>query len=142
MSIPKSKCNSKYNKYKSEAGGQTSNIRKSNRNDDPSDMKSKAQTSFTYANVRTSGVDNNRNKGYFTKDMMEKNVKLELFMIEGEESFEGKSLRGKMNVVAMRGDAEFQNWFYEKGIEGQLPVIWDDFKNIVLGYCTGLRLKI
>jgi hypothetical protein len=71
----------------------------------------------------------------FKRGMGEKAVKLELFMIEGEDNFESKSLRGKMNGVVMKSSVEMKERFYDMGVEGELPKTWDLFKDFVIGFC-------
>lgn len=49
----------------------------------------------------------------FKRNMQEKKVKLELFLIEGNDDFELKSLRGKIYEVIYHTSVEIKEWFFE-----------------------------
>ncbi|KCZ76970.1 hypothetical protein H311_02025, partial [Anncaliia algerae PRA109] len=71
----------------------------------------------------------------FKRSMDEKAVKRSLFILEGEEGFEDKSLRGKMTEVIKRSSKELQDSFYDLGIKGELMVDWDSFKHYIVEFC-------
>lgn len=69
--------------------------------------------------------------------MLEKKVKLELFLLEGERGFDELTLRSKMTEVVKLSDNEFRSIFYDKGIDESLPNCWEDFKKMLIEYCIG-----
>jgi hypothetical protein len=76
----------------------------------------------------------------FRKNMEERQAKLELFLIEGIDGFERKSLRSQMTEVIQRGTQQLKDWYYDLGVEDRLPGKWTDFKELVVQYCTGKSL--
>ncbi|KAG0427942.1 hypothetical protein DMUE_5859 [Dictyocoela muelleri] len=72
----------------------------------------------------------------FMRNMTEKNVKIEIFMFEGEENFELLSLRAKMTQLVKKSSSEVKEWYYEMGIEDKLPEIWTDFKSKLVDFCS------
>ncbi|KCZ73864.1 hypothetical protein H311_05175, partial [Anncaliia algerae PRA109] len=72
----------------------------------------------------------------FCKNLIEKEVKKFLFILEGEEKFEKLTLRNKMTLVIKNAEEELKDWFYEKGSEDDLPKTWEEFKVEIIRYCT------
>lgn len=72
----------------------------------------------------------------FRRGMREVAVKRELFMLEGEDRFEERSLRSKMTEVMKRSSEELKERFYELGVTNSLPVSWDKFKIWFQECCT------
>ena len=79
---------------------------------------------------RANGQNQKKKFMSFFKNQNEKAILVKFFMIEGETDFELLSLRGKMNRVAECGDTEFQNWYYEKGIVGDLQTEWKNLNQM------------
>ncbi|KAM0673575.1 hypothetical protein GVAV_002952 [Gurleya vavrai] len=77
----------------------------------------------------------------FGRGMRGVKIKLEIFMIEFEERFEDKSLRGKMMEVIKRSSDEVRNAFYVKGVANELQDSWESFKSWLLEYCTGTSIE-
>ncbi|EJW04344.1 hypothetical protein EDEG_04247, partial [Edhazardia aedis USNM 41457] len=71
----------------------------------------------------------------FKRNLTEKEVRINLFVIEGTAGFEALSLREKTTKIASFGDSEFLEWFYEEGIRNSLPDDWITFKENVVEYC-------
>jgi hypothetical protein len=82
-----------------------------------------------------------KNKESFRRNMNEKRVCFELFLLESEEFFEQKPLKTQMAEVAKRGSQEFQNWFYSRVVDNKLQKTWVNFKNEVITYCTDSGLE-
>lgn len=94
--------------------------------DDPTKariMQQDKSTKNVDSRLYSSGV--NSQKAVFKRNMNEKKVKLELFLIEGNDNFEGKSVRAQMNEVVYKGTDELKEWFYEMGISNNLPNKWE-----------------
>jgi hypothetical protein len=66
------------------------------------------------------------------RGMQEKPVRKNIFLMEGDEGFENKSLRGQMNEVIRRSCTELQDVFYELGISGGFPKVWKRLKSLWL----------
>jgi hypothetical protein len=94
------------------------------------------------ANARSTADSNSlitsQDRIIFKRNMEERTVRINLFMIEGETGFEKCSLREKMTKTALHGDARFRDWYFERGIENELPSEWEEFKRMVLEFCTGI----
>ncbi|KAG0439046.1 hypothetical protein DMUE_2706 [Dictyocoela muelleri] len=73
----------------------------------------------------------------FIRNMKEKDIKIELFMIEGDNNFEILSLRSKMTQIIKRSNPYIKNWYYEMGIEGKLSNTYEDFKSKFIDFCSG-----
>ena len=78
----------------------------------------------------------NQSKIIFKKNMEEIDVKISLFLIEGEVGFLSLALREMMTEIVKRSSKEIQMWFYESGIEGNLPSDWESFKKSLIELCT------
>jgi hypothetical protein len=76
----------------------------------------------------------------FVRNMEEKSVKRELFLLEFEEGFEQKRLKGKMSDVISRSCTELKERFYEIGMENGLPSTWEEFKVMIIEFCTGISI--
>ncbi|EJW01991.1 hypothetical protein EDEG_03557 [Edhazardia aedis USNM 41457] len=74
-------------------------------------------------------------KPIFRRGMSEKNLKIEFFMLEGLDGFNGKDTRAKMTEVAIRGSENLKEWFYELGSDEKLPSDWVHFKKMVENFC-------
>ena len=57
---------------------------------------------------------------YYGRGEDEREVRKELFLLEGQEGFDGLSLRGKMAKVINKGSRELQELFYDMGIGNEL----------------------
>lgn len=77
----------------------------------------------------------------FKQNLDQKRVKTELWILEGEDDFEGLTHRAKVSRVARQGDDEFTDWLMKKDIEGELPESWPEFKQLIISYCTGTTMK-
>ncbi|KCZ78631.1 hypothetical protein H311_00331 [Anncaliia algerae PRA109] len=53
--------------------------------------------------------------------MDDKDVRMEIFLIEGEDFFENKSLRGKMDEIIKNSSYELKEIYYSLGIEDKFP---------------------
>ncbi|KAG0420327.1 hypothetical protein EQH57_0196 [Dictyocoela roeselum] len=76
----------------------------------------------------------------FYRNMKERQIKIEIFMIEGEDGFENLSLRSKMTQIMKRSSSDIKSWFYEMGIDGSLPKTYEDFKSKFVDFCSGQSL--
>ena len=95
------------------------------------------QKSFANEKAKTVVIEKDVSQNIlFKRGMNEREVKKELFLLEGEEGFEEKSLRGKMTVVIKKSCKELSEKFYDLGVEERLPVSWTTFKEFVVSYCT------
>jgi hypothetical protein len=72
----------------------------------------------------------------FKRNMLSKKVQLELFIIEGSENFENRSLRSKMTEVIKYCDEDLKMYYFEKGVDDDLPKSWEEFKIFIVEYCT------
>jgi hypothetical protein len=117
--------------------GQPSNLRNSNLNDGQQD-KQFQERSKKFAKRQINDADENETdaKKIFKRGMCEKDVKLELFIIETDDEFEEKPLKSKMVYVLKKCVNELKRLFYELGVESKLPSDWDAFKEFVIGFCT------
>ncbi|KCZ74227.1 hypothetical protein H311_04809, partial [Anncaliia algerae PRA109] len=87
--------------------------------------------------VKYSSRQRNVNEGIvFRRGEEERSVRRSLFIIEGEEGFEEKSLRSKMTEVIRSSSRGLQDRFYELGIENRLPKDWEAFKNFIVEFCA------
>jgi hypothetical protein len=68
--------------------------------------------------------------------MSERSVRKEIFLIEGIFGFYELPLRNKMNETILRSSVELQDFFYELGIENDLPNTWEEFKTLIVEFCT------
>ena len=73
--------------------------------------------------------------------MAEKEVKIQLFLVEGEVNFEKMSLREKMTLTIRKGDGGIQEWFFGLGADEKLPKQWPGFKEAVLKYCSAQDIE-
>jgi hypothetical protein len=71
----------------------------------------------------------------FKRNLVENVVRKELFLLEGEEGFEGASLRVRMTRVIKRSSVELENLFYDVGTKDGLPGNWEGFKKFVIQFC-------
>ncbi|KAF9760688.1 hypothetical protein NGRA_3052 [Nosema granulosis] len=76
----------------------------------------------------------------FRRNMKEREVKREVFMLEGDENFEALTLRSKMTLLVKRSSDDVKNWFYDMGIEENLPDSWNEFKKSLIDHCCGSGL--
>ncbi|MGL6008059.1 MAG: hypothetical protein ACRC1D_01235 [Culicoidibacterales bacterium] len=129
------------NKALSPAGARSSNPEVKSSDDGPN--RTMYQESLTKVNVSKSIHSGNANNKYviFRKNMEERKVKMELFILEGEEGFEERSIRGKMTEVIKRSNDEVKSWFYDCGVEGNISSEWDSFKKSLIQFCTGQGLS-
>jgi hypothetical protein len=97
----------------------------------------------TISNVRSDmHMDTSRNKEVvFKRNMTHKKVLLELFIIEGLDYFESKCLRSKMTEVIKLCSEDLKMSYYEKGVSGELPETWDDFKAFIVEFCTDVGIE-
>jgi Reverse transcriptase (RNA-dependent DNA polymerase)/RNase H-like domain found in reverse transcriptase/Integrase core domain/Aspartyl protease len=77
----------------------------------------------------------------FRKNMDEKEILRELFIMECESDFETQPLKSKMMKVIRVSVPELKDWFYEKGVEGKLPDEWEEFKIQIVNLCTEQALE-
>lgn len=68
--------------------------------------------------------------------MEEKTIKMILFILEGERGFANLTPREKMTEAIKRGTKNIQNWFFELGVEEQLPETWETFKKMLIEFCS------
>jgi hypothetical protein len=90
-----------------------------------------------YANVKSNA---SKKETLFARGVLEMKVRRELFILEGDDSFEMRTIRGKMTEVIKRSSEELKEHFYEKGVQNQLPDNWTDFKEFVVDFCKGQSL--
>ncbi|EJW03712.1 hypothetical protein EDEG_01992 [Edhazardia aedis USNM 41457] len=113
--------------------------RTSNPDDKQSDDAEPISFSGNFTDTKVNKKSENRfyggSKPTFARGMTEKTLKIEFFMLEGLEGFENKTTRSKMTEVALRGSEGLKEWFYESGINRELPETWADFKKKVIDYC-------
>ncbi|KAF9760719.1 Retrovirus-related Pol polyprotein from transposon 17.6 [Nosema granulosis] len=97
----------------------------------------------TSANVRSLEPKNSNAERtlIFTKNMQEKEVLRELFIMECESDFETQSLKTKMMKVIKLSIPELKDWFYDKGVDGNLPSEWEEFKCQIVNLCTEQALE-
>lgn len=73
----------------------------------------------------------------FKKNMDQKEVKVALFLVEGEIGFSGLNIRKQMTAAIKSENPVIQEWFYQLGIEGRVPANWDDFKQQIVEVYSG-----
>jgi hypothetical protein len=76
----------------------------------------------------------------FKRNMNEKSVRRELFILEYQDGFDNKSLKGKMAGAINQSNNCIKSLFYEKGVAGELPSSWEEFKEVIVSHCTGQDL--
>jgi hypothetical protein len=76
-----------------------------------------------------------------TKNMVEKDILMELYMIEGEDGFDSLTSRAKVSKISKSGDKDFCSWLFEKGSCGELPDDWIALKKCIVQYCTSAGLE-
>ncbi|KCZ81850.1 hypothetical protein H312_00749 [Anncaliia algerae PRA339] len=72
----------------------------------------------------------------FKRGMELRTIKRMLFIMEGEDGFEQRSLRSKMTEVIKNSSREIQDNFYDSGIENKLARDWDSFKKHIEEFCS------
>ncbi|KCZ74372.1 hypothetical protein H311_04663, partial [Anncaliia algerae PRA109] len=72
----------------------------------------------------------------FRRNMSEKNVKVEIFMIECSDDFNEVSLKSKMLIIMKRSVVELREMFYDLGSRNRLPETWEAFKELIIEFCT------
>jgi hypothetical protein len=77
----------------------------------------------------------------FKREMKSKEVKIELFMLEGLDEFSGSSLRGRMQMVINKICKELKELFFERSIENDLPTSWENFKVFVEDFCCNKGIE-
>jgi hypothetical protein len=92
-------------------------------------------------NVAQSTYRNGPQKEVLRKGLTEKQVKTELWIIEGEDNFLEQSIRSQLSKVARSGDALFKEWIVERGSSGDIPESWEVFKPKIINYCLGKDLE-
>ncbi|KAG0435277.1 hypothetical protein DMUE_4800 [Dictyocoela muelleri] len=89
-------------------------------------------------NARISRVGS---QGTFSRNMKDKMVKIEIFMIESEDSFETLSLRSQMTRLVRNGNVDIKNWYYKMGADGTIPSTYDEFKSRFIDFCCGESIE-
>ena len=56
-------------------------------------------------------------------------------MLEGSVGFEKLTIREKQTVLIKKSNYEIREWYFNKGMENELPKNWDKFKEIFVEYC-------
>jgi hypothetical protein len=77
----------------------------------------------------------------FKHGMEERETRRELFILEGDDGFENRSLRSKMTEVVKKGSVELKEWFYEKETSGDLPNTWEEFGDELVKFCSGRNIE-
>ncbi|KCZ77538.1 hypothetical protein H311_01444 [Anncaliia algerae PRA109] len=72
----------------------------------------------------------------FERNILLKEVKVELFMIECCDEFEMISLRNKMLQVIRRSSDELKEVIYDLGVKEELPPSWEEFKSLIIEFCS------
>ncbi|KAM0674348.1 hypothetical protein GVAV_001961 [Gurleya vavrai] len=70
------------------------------------------------------------------KGLSEKEIRRTIYIIEGEDGFEDRNLRGKISTMAQYGDCEFRDWIDENAANNNLPIDWLECKEKIVAYCT------
>ncbi|KAM0673891.1 hypothetical protein GVAV_002729 [Gurleya vavrai] len=77
----------------------------------------------------------------FSRSMDGEKVRMEIFILECEEKFEDKSLKGKMMEIIKRSSEEVKNAFYKRGVANELHDSWEMFKHWIVEFCTGTSIE-
>jgi hypothetical protein len=59
----------------------------------------------------------------------------------GRDSFEMRTIRGKMTEVIKKSSEELKEHFCVNGVQNQLPDNWTYFKELVVDFCKGQSLN-
>ena len=68
----------------------------------------------------------------FKRNMNEKAVRIEFFLMEEDDIFLSLPLRKRMSQIIQNSPEELKDIYYEKGITGELPESCNDFKKFVV----------
>lgn len=77
----------------------------------------------------------------FRRDMSERAVLINLFMLEGEPGFSRLTVREQMTECVRKGNDEMRDWLFSLGVENRLPEDWDQFKEMLKDFCSGEGLE-
>ena len=99
--------------------------------------KERASTSKNNTNDVTSFCNSPQNtKTILKKNMIEREVKIKLFILENERGFNNLTQREQMTEAVKKGTDEIQEWYFELGISDKLPNEWKIFKELLINYCS------
>jgi hypothetical protein len=76
------------------------------------------------------------NEVIFKRNMQIDDVKTEFFILEGEDYFFERSLRGIMTKIIRKSSKEVKEWFYKKGINNELSDTYEGFKQQMTEFIT------
>jgi hypothetical protein len=85
---------------------------------------------------RPTSKDGSYDKVIFERSMTIRDVKMELFMIEGLSGFEEKTIRSKITEIMCRSSRELQDALFEKSLSSELQKTWCELKNFIEEFCT------
>lgn len=111
--------------------------------DDLYKQRRKRMAQFISANVDLSAYGYSagfRSGVLFRRGMREYEVRMNLFMIEGQNGFEVMNLRSKMTAVVARGNNDVKEWFYDRGVSETLPMSWEEFETELVGFCVDIGI--
>lgn len=78
----------------------------------------------------------------FKKNMTEKQVRVNLFITEGEDlNFQARPIRAQIQGIVRTADKEVVEWIYDCVAANELPETWEEFRKRVIEFCTGKELK-
>ncbi|KAM0673791.1 hypothetical protein GVAV_002879 [Gurleya vavrai] len=125
------------NHIKPEAPAQ-SNLGSPNPNDNLS-ARTKLETKLRGEQIELSNskVQNRDTDGNIKlkKKLSERECRRMLYIIEGEDGFDGMTTRGMISRLAKYGDREFQEWFIDVAASNEIGTTCDEIKNNIVRYC-------
>ncbi|KAM0674401.1 hypothetical protein GVAV_002014 [Gurleya vavrai] len=69
------------------------------------------------------------------KGLSEREIRTIIYIVEGEDGFEEKKMRGKVSKLAQCGDANFRDWLIDRAAINELPKEWSDLKEKIVKWC-------
>lgn len=68
--------------------------------------------------------------------MVKKDIQINLFLCEEEIGFEELPIRRKIYFLAKLSNNTIKEWYYTLSGNNSLPTIWEDFKEMLIDFCT------
>lgn len=137
--------NSYSNGKRTGRGKEKSNLDNKVSNDLPPSREKAQQNRFaiekaSYVAHSTHKTDSQ--KEILFKGLTEKQVRAEIWIIEGEDNFLERGIRSQLSRIAKYGDRLFKEWIVDRGCSNNCPESWEEFKPQIINYCIGKTLEM
>lgn len=91
--------------------------------------------------VSQANVAGSNNALLFKKGMKTNDLKINLFICEQESGFSERELNSKINYIAKQSDMKIKEWYYDLGVNNNLPNDWEEFKERLISFCSELGIE-